>query len=239
MEAAAGKEIEVVPGIECSAAYENRDIHILGLFIEPGHNKLDRFLEDMKTARKVRNERIAENLRNHGIGVELEALLSYFPDSILTRMHFARYLKEKGYVTGIREAFDRYLGDRASCYVRKEQPPAKEAIAAILGAGGVPVLAHPLLYGFSDGSLCKLIGCLKEAGLIGIEAVYSSHSAKDEAYIRKLAGVYGLLISGGSDFHGENKKGIDLGIGKGNLRIPPGLLEDIRFASSGFQRKRE
>lgn len=230
--AAASKEVEVIPGIECSAAFQNRDIHILGLFVEPEHKGLNNFLEEMKTTREKRNELMAEKLRERGIDVELEVLSSFFPDSTVTRMHFARYLKEKGYVSDIREAFDRYLGDRACCYVQKIQPGARETISAILSAGGVPILAHPLLYRFSNEMICKLIQYLKENGLEGIEAVYSSHTKKDESYVRKLAKTYGLLISGGSDFHGENKKDIDLGVGKGNLKIPYELLDEIRLASS-------
>ena len=170
---------------------------------------------------------MAENLRNIGIGISYDALLKSFPDSVLTRAHFAKYLYEYGYVRSTHEAFERYLGPDAPCYVPREKITPVQAVEMTLMAGGIPVLAHPLIYKFGDEKLRELIAEMKEYGLAGIEAMYSTHSPEDEEYIRKLAAECDLKISGGSDFHGTNKPGIDLGSGCGNLDIPEQVWFDL------------
>ena len=217
----------VIPGIEFSTDWNGRDVHVVGLDIDHTNpefvGKLDFFLE----SREGRNRKMAENLREIGIGISYEALVKSFPESVLTRAHFARYLYEYGYVRSTHEAFERYLGPDAPCYVPREKITPFQAVEMTLMAGGIPVLAHPLIYKFGDEKLRRLIAEMKEAGLVGIEAMYSTHSVEDEEYIRKLADECGLMISGGSDFHGSNKPGIELGTGCGNLDIPEQVWFDL------------
>lgn len=219
--------ITVIPGIEFSTDWNGRDVHVVGLNIDHTNKefvgKLDFFLE----SREGRNRKMAENLRNIGIGISYDALLKSFPDSVLTRAHFAKYLYEYGYVRSTHEAFERYLGPDAPCYVPREKITPIQAVEMTLMAGGIPVLAHPLIYKFGDEKLRELIAEMKEYGLAGIEAMYSTHSPEDEEYIRKLAAECDLKISGGSDFHGTNKPGIDLGSGCGNLDIPEQVWFDL------------
>ena len=219
--------ITVIPGIEFSTDWNGRDVHVVGLNIDHTNKefvgKLDFFLE----SREGRNRKMAENLRNIGIGISYDALLKSFPDSVLTRAHFAKYLYEYGYVRSTHEAFERYLGPDAPCYVPREKITPVQAVEMTLMAGGIPVLAHPLIYKFGDEKLRELIAEMKEYGLAGIEAMYSTHSPEDEEYIRKLAAECDLKISGGSDFHGTNKPGIDLGSGCGNLDIPEQVWFDL------------
>ena len=220
-------KISVIPGIEFSTDWNGRDVHVVGLNIDHTNKefvgKLDFFLD----SREGRNRKMAENLRNIGIGISYDALLKSFPDSVLTRAHFAKYLYEYGYVRSTHEAFERYLGPDAPCYVPREKITPVQAVEMTLMAGGIPVLAHPLIYKFGDEKLRELIAEMKEYGLVGIEAMYSTHSAEDEEYIKALAKECGLRISGGSDFHGTNKPGIDLGTGCGNLDIPEQVWFDL------------
>ena len=217
----------VIPGIEFSTDWNGRDVHVVGLDIDHTNkefvSKLDFFIE----SREGRNRKMAENLREIGIGISYEALIRSFPESVLTRAHFAKYLYEYGYVRSTHEAFERYLGPDSPCYVPREKITPVQAVEMTLMAGGIPVLAHPLIYKFGDEKLRALIAEMKEYGLVGIEAMYSTHSSEDEEYIRRLADECGLKISGGSDFHGANKPGIDLGIGCGDMEIPEQIWFDL------------
>ncbi|MCR5311300.1 MAG: Cof-type HAD-IIB family hydrolase, partial [Lachnospiraceae bacterium] len=128
------------------------------------------------------------------------------------------------------DVFEKYIGDHAPCYVPREKVTPEQAVELILKADGIPVLAHPILYNLSDRKLEHLILDLKEKGLLGIEAVYSTYSPADERKIRAFAYKYHLLLSGGSDFHGKNKDRIDLGTGLGNLKVPEEFLDKIKQA---------
>lgn len=228
--AASACGLEFVPGIEFSTEYQGRDIHIVGLDIHPEQADFSRKLLDFQKSRDERNAEMLERLRTIG-GFDLteeELRAAYGQDTVLTRAHFGRMLFEKGYVSSISEAFDRYLGDRCPCFVPRKKTAPEEAVGLILAAGGIPVLAHPLLYGMGADRLTELTLKLKNAGLKALEALYSTYTARDENQMRRLARQTGLQISGGSDFHGKNKPFIDLGSGRGNLKIPYEILEQLR-----------
>lgn len=219
---------EVIPGIELSTEYQGKDIHMVGLFIDYHQPDFARYLEDFIHSRENRNKKMCALLREHGIDITYEALLAEFPGAVITRAHFARYLLSHGYIQSLKEAFDRYVGDRCPCFVPREKVTPAQAVELILDAGGVPVLAHPILYHMSDDRLEALVAELKSIGLIGIEAIYSTYNTAEERQIRGLASKYGLKISGGSDFHGANKPKIDLGTGWGKLYVPDEVLEKLR-----------
>lgn len=221
---------EVIPGIELSTEYQGHDIHILGLYIDFHIGSFQKKLREFVVSRTQRNHKMCSLLRQAGIPIAYEELLSAFPDSVITRAHYAAYLLEKGYVRSRQEAFDRYVGDHAPCYIPREKITPAQAVHLILEAHGAPVLAHPVLYHMSGEPLEALIQGLKEEGLMGIEAIYSTYTAADERYIRSLAVKYELFISGGSDFHGDNKPGLDLGTGYGKLYVPKELLLGIKKA---------
>lgn len=231
-EAAAAAEnagIELVPGIEFSTDYHGRDIHILGLSIHPEQEDFLRHLKAFRDSRDARNEEMTLRLQNlEGIPIHMDALKAVYGDAVLTRAHFGRWLFENGYVRSIKEAFERYIGDDCPCFVPRKRTDPRHAIQLILNAGGIPILAHPLLYHLPEPQLESLILELKEAGLQGIEAIYSSNTGMDESNMRRLARKMDLKISGGSDFHGKNKPLIEMGSGKGNLRIPYSVLTKLR-----------
>ncbi len=227
---AAGHALRIIPGVEISADYKNGDIHILGLFIEPSDSALTAALDEAIRCRDARNEKMVRRLRDAGIDITLEDLKLEAEDTVITRAHFARFLQLHGYVKSCSEAFRRYLDKGTPFYVPREYLQPERAIELIRGAGGVPVLAHPLLYHLTPDGVRELVARLKAAGLGGIEAIYSANTGSDEGFVRQLAAQYGLAISGGSDFHGAAKPDIEIGIGRGRLRIPEELLDSLQRA---------
>ena len=227
----AGKSagIEVIPGVELSTEWKCCDIHVVGLYIDVANKKLNEFLEDFKASRDARNEKMCSLIKDgEGFDISYEKLKAAYPDAIITRAHYARYLLDKGYTKSMNEAFDRYIGDYSQYYVPREKITPEEGIELIHEAGGTAVLAHPILYKFSSKNLEKLTSNLKEAGLDAIEAIYSTYAPSDEREVRALAKKYDLKLSGGSDFHGSNKPHIDLGTGCGHLFVPCDLLDELR-----------
>ena len=227
---AQGTSLEVLSGIEFSTEYHGKDIHILGLDF---NYKDPLFLSEIRRfqeSRDVRNKKMIDKLRLHGIDITWESMEEAFGDAVWTRAHFARYLKDHGYIQELSDAFALYIGDSCPCFVPREKVTPVQAVRLVRRVGGIPVLAHPLQYHLPDTDMAALIQELKEAGLIGIEALYSTHSPLDEERVRHMALRSHLCLSGGSDFHGSNKPAIDLGCGKGNLRIPYEILKTLREA---------
>ena len=226
--ASSGPEVTVISGVEISAAYKKKDIHILGLFVDETNPVLLAALEEAVTARDLRNEHMVERFRSLGIPLTLEDLRLMNPDTVITRAHFANYLIKHGHVKTSQEAFSRYLGYDAPCFVPREYMQPERAVSLILQAGGLPVLAHPLLYKLPPAELEALLKRLSEAGLKGLEVYYSSNSGFDEQVCFGLANRFGLLMTGGTDFHGANKPNLFLGTGRNhNLNIPEQLLEPL------------
>ena len=223
---------EVIPGIEFSTEYLGKDVHIVGLYIHYHAPEFQKTLQEFVNSRIARNHKMCQKLTQAGVPVRYEDLLQRFPNSVITRAHYATYMLEQGYIKSLNEAFDRYIGDRCSCFVPREKVTPFQAISLILEAGGIPVLAHPLLYHLSNTSLETLVCRCKDAGLVAIEAIYATHSTGDERQLRKLATKYDLLISGGSDFHGDAKPGLDLGTGYGKLVIPEDILYKLKRTQS-------
>lgn len=226
----AGKQygIEVICGIEFSTSYQGRDVHIVGLDLNPDDVRFQEALKEFQLSRDRRNLAIIKRLQEHGVSISWDAMKENFPDCIWTRAHFARYLMEQGYVSSIKEAFPRYIGDRAPCFVPREKVTPYQAIRLIQDNGGIAVLAHPMLYGLGLEQLRLLFSRLRDAGLDAVEVFYSTNSQEEERLSRQLAKDFNLKLSGGSDFHGSNKPDIQLGCGKGKLKIPYTVLENLR-----------
>lgn len=220
---------EVIPGIEFSTEYMGKDIHIVGLYIDYKGDTFQKHLQDFVHSRDVRNEKMCELLRTGaGMDISYEKLQTAFPGSVITRAHYAKYMLEKGYVKSMKESFDRYIGDNCPYFLPREKITPSDAIRLILAVGGIPVLAHPVLYGMGKQQLDKLVSELKLVGLLALEAIYSTYTPSDERDMRALAAKYDLAISGGSDFHGSNKPDLDLGTGYGHLYIHPEVLITLK-----------
>ncbi len=222
-----GKNIEVIPGIEFSTDYHGQDVHIVGLYIDYKSREFIKKLADFIDSRDIRNQKMCALMQSEGIDISLKKVTDENPDSVITRAHFANYLTAHGYVKNNTEAFDKYLGDHSKCYVPREKISPVDAIMLTLKAGGIPILAHPVLYHMSFARLDSLVKELKESGLIGIEALYSTYTPSDERDIKALASKYELCLSGGSDFHGLAKPGLEMGTGYGRLFVPEEILDNL------------
>ncbi len=230
-----GTPIRVIPGVEISTGYNGRDIHILGLFIDPECPELNKALKLTEERRNKRNIEMINRFRDAGINISHEELTFGCPDTIITRGHFSRLLVSKGYAKDYKDSFDRYLNPSSPFFVPREYLEIHETINLINKAGGVSILAHPLLYKYSKEKVDELVRIFTEHGGHGIEAVYSSNTNDDEAYVRSLAEKYSLAISGGTDFHGKCKPHLQVGIGSGNMCIPEKLADELEKISTNHR----
>lgn len=222
--------IEVIPGIEISADFKP-EMHILGYFPNiNGYTAIRKELDAIKQGREVRNIKIINKLNELGIDIKLEDVKEVALGDILGRPHIARVLLNKGYVKSIDEAFDKYLSKGGLAYFKRFELKPKDCIFAIKNAGGIPVLAHPVFLRKTYAELDMLLAELKEFGLMGIEAVYSENSENDTGNFLRLAIKHDLIVTGGSDFHGSFKPGLELGSGRGKLQVPYEYLEKLRKA---------
>ena len=228
MPCATSAGIELIPGIELSTDYHGKEVHIVGLYIDIENEQLLKKTTEYRKCRSERNALMVEALRKEGLSITMEELVAENPDCVITRANIARFLYEHGQIKSVREAFDRYIGDHCKCYVGRLKVASTDAVRLIKEAGGTAILAHPLLYGLSNTNLQKMIDDLKPVGLDGLEAIYSTYTTGEEQQMKRLARENGLLISGGSDFHGSNKPDIALGRGRGHLYIPYSVLETIK-----------
>lgn len=230
LEAAKGSVLEVIPGIEFSTEYRGKDIHILGYYINPNNENFISKVKEFRDSRETRNKKMCKKLNELGIDIDYDSFTKEYPDSVITRAHYAKYMVAHGFIKYMDEAFEKYIGDDCPGFVPREKITPTQAVSLIIACGGIPVLAHPILYKLSDSDLEELVASLKKSGLKGIETIYSTNSQTDERLIRKLASKYKLLITGGSDFHGNNKPNLSLGCGRGDLFIPTKLLPPLKKA---------
>lgn len=225
--------ISVVPGIEISSSFMGKEVHVLGYFLDPEHPKLKEYMEWSAEKRRERNGKMVQRLQRKGFDITLEQVEADNPDSVIGRAHLAHYLVKIGAVPTVHEAFRRYLAEGRSCYVTREWIPFGDAAKLIRDCGGVAVIAHPLQYGFDRAGLDKLCKAAAEAKFSGIEIYYTGYTQNDIAKLFDLAEKYTLLPTGGSDFHGDTKPGVQLGTGDGKLAVPAYML--IMLAQSQFR----
>lgn len=220
--------VEVIPGIELSCVYHGEEIHILGLFVNPEDEGFVSGIDNLRKIREQRNEEMIRRFNEAGLSMTLSEVRGANPDTVITRAHFARALREKGYVKNTEEAFKKYLTYGCPYCPKKEQITPEYAMELLLSSNASPVLAHPYLYHLGDAKTEELVSFLKDLGLHGLEVYHSSNNQHESGKLKKLAKKYGLFPTGGSDFHGSNKPDIDLGSGRGGLRISALLLDDIK-----------
>jgi predicted metal-dependent phosphoesterase TrpH len=225
--------LNLLCGIEISTALGNpktKTVHLLGYFLNGGPSEEFRqWILKMQAARRDRNERLAVRLRSLGVDIHIEEV-NAIGRSMAGRPHFARLLVAKGYCTSIQDAFLKYLDESAPGYVDREEPSLEDAIRRVGEGGGISSLAHPIRLGKRNHREEEsLIGEMAGYGLRAIEVYHSDQTAADSARYLDVARKYGLLVTGGSDFHGENKPSIQLGTGyRGNLNISKQVLDALR-----------
>lgn len=226
--ACAREGIEGIPGVEISADVKKGTLHILGYFVERGNPHLEDVLGAIRNGRKDRNVKILERLKDLGLALEWDEVARHAGEDVVGRPHFAQALLERGYVRTREEAFDRYLAKGKPAYIDRFRLSPTDSIAAIRGAGGVAVLAHPFTLEMSRKALEAFTKGLRDAGLEGVEVYYAEHTPKQTRDYGKLANDLGLVVTGGSDFHGEGNPGIHLGMGFGSLCVPEEALEALK-----------
>ena len=226
--AAEGKRcgVEVVPGIEISTKFR-ASVHFLGYYIDVDAPALREVLNWIVHDRDERNEKICAKMRADGIDVDYAQMRARFGEAI-GRPHFAEILVERGYARDIPDAFERFVNRGRIYYEGRSIFPLERSIEIIREAGGVPVLAHPFQYRLDDAGLRELIEHCMASGLEGLECRYSGYDEAQSACLEALAKEYGLVRTGGSDFHGAHKSDIRLGEGKGELNVPYAFLEELR-----------
>lgn len=227
MSAADKEGIIGVAGCEFSTVYGGIELHLLGLFIDPQYfDRVTEHCEQFRIRKKQSTLRLIENLANGGYKVDYEKIVSKTPDGYVNRAHVAVDLVRNGYVGSVREAFDSLLSEKSGFY----QPPIRqgtmEAIKFVRSIGAVPVLAHPLLQ-LSENELREFLKSAVPEGLCGIETEYSLYSVEKRRLSACIAKEYGLLQSGGSDFHGANKPDRKIAFGRENIRVPFEFYEEL------------
>jgi hypothetical protein len=232
-------EIQFITGIEISAAYPpfypgSGSFHMLGYGIHLEHPVLKQTLERLQAARENRNPEIVNRLNKLGFDMTFEEVLENAGKPLIGRPHIALLMLKKGFVSSINQAFDEYIGTGRPAYVDKFRVNCEDAIKIIRKSGGVPVIAHPgLIRPLKDTPFEVLISGMKEMGLGGIEVFYPQHSPEKTAYYARLAEQFGLMVTGGTDFHGSVKPDIQLGKGKGDFHVPYSAVEPLVRACAG------
>jgi len=222
--------VEVIAGVEISVKFEPGTMHILGYFIDRHSKKLQDGLAEIQEARRKRNPMIIEKLRVLGIDISLEEVERESGGDQVGRPHFARVLVEKGYVKDFEEAFNKYLTKGAPAYVDKRKLTSRGAIEMIEEAGGVASLAHPKLLKLDSmpERFEETLEQLRSEGLKGLEVYSSCQSKTEAARYKKTAERLGLLITGGSDFHGANRPQASLGWMGDGAFIPYGMIDQMK-----------
>ncbi|GIU92575.1 MAG: phosphatase [Acidimicrobiia bacterium] len=230
--AAAQKEgIELVPGVELSLDWPQGGMHLVVLWLPPGPGPLQDRLAELRRGRDRRNIEIVERLNQLGLDITIEEVAARAGDGSVGRPHIAAVLVEKGYCADIADAFDRYLASGRPAYVHRPRLAPEEAISLARAGGAVPVLAHPHTLGLdAPGEMADLLERLTGAGLVGIECHYGAYDEGGRRGMVALAERFGLVPSGGSDYHGSYKPGVELGTGKVGLGVPDSVLADLAAA---------
>lgn len=217
-----GAEMGVItiPGTELSCAHGKNEFHLLGLFIKPQYyDRVERLVKEIHVLKEISNIEMVERLNEGGYMINYADVKKRNVNGNANRAHVAAELVDKGYFETVSEVFDTILAEDKGFYVQPERLQLLDAIKFLREIEALPVLAHPLK-DVEPQVLISILPELIEAGLCGIETMHSSYSNEQIERSKEIAKEFNLLESGGSDFHGKVKPGIDLGVGKGNLNVP-------------------
>jgi predicted metal-dependent phosphoesterase TrpH len=219
--------ITLIPGIELSVDHNDRKIHMLVYFLEPGEGPLQSRLTHLRDGRNARNEQIVEKLAHLGYPITLDDVLQQAKGPSVGRPHIADALVEKGYIASRDEAFSDLLHDGGAAYVERSRLTACDAIRLSRESHAVPVIAHPVTMGLTRGEYATTFRELTALGLGGIEAHHPMHDLDLRAHIADLAAQLGIAATGGSDYHGATKRAYRVGIGSGDLHVPESAVEQL------------
>ena len=226
LEAARNSPVEAVPGVEFSTEYQGKELHILGLFVEPAHyGAVNKLLDEALRRKEQSNIDLVQKLQEAGLNINYGDIKAETPGGSVNRAVIGAYLVRHGFCESMKEAFDQWLSLEQGLYVPPKRPEAYDVIRFLKSIGAVAVLAHPFL-NLSETELKEFLW--KAEGLDGMEVYYPKFSEEQTALAGRIAEEYGLVKSGGSDFHGANKPDIQVGSGTGSLRVGADCLEKLR-----------
>ncbi|MDX1658015.1 MAG: PHP domain-containing protein [Nitriliruptorales bacterium] len=227
--AAEGTDLEIVPGTEFSAELDGASVHVLGYWIDPDDEPLQREMDRLRNERFRRAEEIVAKFNELGIGVGFDRVQELAGDAPIGRPHIAKAVVETGAAEDLQEVFDNWLADGGPAYVPKYAVDPVTAVELLTGAGGVAVLAHPGLYGEGDRGITKeTIEAMVAVGLAGIEADHPDHDEQDRTFYNGIATSLDLVVTAGSDFHGDRKDNR-----LGEATVPRERVEALRERRSG------
>lgn len=222
--------LRLVPGCEISCELGGRapgSMHMLVFFVGDAQGELQAQLRALQAARHERNVQIVETLNTHGVPITLDQVRAQAGPGSVGRPHIARVLMEQGHVASIQEAFDVWLAKGRPAYFERDRLSPENAIELTHASGGVCAIAHPGSLGLGGGALDTFVGELADAGLDGIECEYAPYLPGERKPMHELARRHELAPTGGSDYHGENKPGLSVGTGRGDLRVPDDYLVEL------------
>jgi predicted metal-dependent phosphoesterase TrpH len=225
----------LVPGIELSCRFMGRPLHVLGLLFDPRDPALVERVADMGRRRQERNRAMLERLQARGVALAWEDVTAEAPTPLVSRTHFARALVRRRAAGSHQDAFHRFIGDDAPCFVPFRELTPREAARWVREAGGVAVVAHPGRSFPRNFRWDDAMRDLRDQGMQGFEAYYPDYGPNEQRNFLELAARLGMVPCGGSDYHGENKPGQALGVGHGSLRVPDQALADLESLRNGRQ----
>jgi predicted metal-dependent phosphoesterase TrpH len=224
-------DFTAVPGVEISVLNNDKEIHIVGLFIDYKCESLEKLLSEVRENRDKRNLEIIRKLNSLDYDITIEEVTDLAGGESIGRPHFAQILISKGYFETPQEVFDKCLKRGATAYCQRILPSPEDAIREIHNAGGLAIWAHPVYRGRNERSYVrKTLKTLMEMGLDGVEAYYSTFTPYQSRMLLEMAEEFNLLVSGGSDYHGINQPTISLGTGVDNLKVPENILIQLKDA---------
>ncbi len=213
-------QLKVIPGVEINTDVPQGEVHVLGYFIDYTNRELQAVLEGLRDSRLERAQRMIAKLKNLGVHVDWERVRKIAGVGSVGRPHIAQAMLERGYITSVKEAFDKYISRGGLAYVEREKVTPVEAVEMVLKANGLPVMGHPLTISNPETMVIEL----KAAGLVGIEAYYSGYTDDEIGKLVSLADKYGLITTGGSDYHGLDTSAETV---IGNVDVPVESVERL------------
>jgi predicted metal-dependent phosphoesterase TrpH len=229
-EAARHPLLTIVPGLEINCDVPGAEVHVLGYFVDDTAGWFQDFLREQRVERVARVHRIAARLAELGMPIDPAEVFALVQEGAAGRPHVAQVMVQRGYVTSVREAFDRWLHTNGPANVPRRRLTPEDAIAIIRRAGGVPVFAHPGLAGRDE-----LLPDMIAAGLMGIETYYAEHSAAQTAHYKDLCRQHGLVATGGSDYHGERSGRTNP---LGHPPVPMSVYDELKAAAERTNKER-
>ncbi len=211
--------VVAIGGTELSTEHEGKEFHLIGLFIPPeNYERVESLCAEFISLKEYSNIELCKKLAERGMVIDYPTVKARNIKGNANRAHIAAELVEKGYYSSVKEAFEKILDEKCGLYVPPRRLKLTDAIGFLKEIGALPILAHPLKEVAAD-RLREILPVLIDSGLVAIETMHSSYSDEDIAAAKQIAHDFGILESGGSDYHGDIKPGVRLGVGKGNLSI--------------------